>query len=346
MAAPKGTIALEEAVVNPDDLDFLADVASMYAPGASATDSSKHHALTQKLADIHDERLRQMDAEGVEYMLLSITAPGCQGVTDPARAQSLATKSNDWLAAEVARNPARFGALASLSMHSGAEAAAELQRAVRDLGMFGALLNNYQSVGADGRGKRFYDTPDYHVFWETVQELDVPVYMHPSYPTSGDLNSPESQYGPRTHLLGAAVQFHLDLSFHLYALASSGIFDLYPRVQVVAGHLGEGIPFNLWRANHWYNKPVKRATRPSKEDYGYYFKHNISITTSGFYSTQGLKFCIGEIGVDRCMYSIDYPYDTIKEAQDWWKGLDLPEDQKVAVARQNAIRLFKLPLEL
>ena len=130
------------------------------------------------------------------------------------------------------------------------------------------------------------------------------------------------------------------------------------------------IPFNLWRADHWYNKPVKKATRPSKQDYTYYFKHNVSITTSGDFSTQGLKFCLDEIGVDRCLYSIgkweselaapslfchfeliwscarlDYPYDSIKEAQDWWKGIDLPQDQKEAVARRNAIRLFKLPLE-
>ncbi len=244
MAVPKGTIAVEEAVVNPNDLDFLADVASMYAPGAASpapgTGSSAHHALAQKLADIHGERLRKMDAEGVEYMLLSVTAPGCQGVVDPLKAQALATKCNDWLASEVKKNPARFGGLAALSMHSGAEAAAELRRAVKELGMFGAILNNYQSTGADGRGKIFFDTPEYNVFWETVQELDVPVYMHPSYPTSGDLASPDSQYGPRTHLLGAAVQFHLDLSFHLYALISSGIFDRFPKVQVVAGHLGEG----------------------------------------------------------------------------------------------------------
>lgn len=240
MAVPKGTIAVEEAVVNPNDLEFLADVASMYSPGASATAGSTHHALGQKLADIHGERLRQMDAEGVEYMLLSLTAPGCQGVTDPTKAQAMAKRSNDWLASEVQRNPERFGGLAALSMHSGAEAAAELRRAVKELGMFGALLNNYQCTGDQGRGKTFFDTPEYHVFWETVQELDVPVYMHPSYPTSGDLASPESQYGPRKHLLGAAVQFHLDLSFHIYALVSSGIFDLYPRVQVVAGHLGEG----------------------------------------------------------------------------------------------------------
>jgi 2,3-dihydroxybenzoate decarboxylase len=126
------------------------------------------------------------------------------------------------------------------------------------------------------------------------------------------------------------------------------------------------IPFNLWRADHWYNKPLKKKTRPSKEDYKYYFTHNVSVTSSGNFSTKVLKFCIDELGVDRCMYSIgmsprlpnhrrwqerllmpylDYPYDTIESAQEWWAGVDLPEEQKTAVARGNAIRLFKLPLE-
>jgi 2,3-dihydroxybenzoate decarboxylase len=252
MPAPKGTVAIEEAVVNPHDLSFLGDVAAMYAPGtATATTTTTtdgkapagpaaHHTLTQRLTDIHGARLQQMDAEGVEYMLLSITAPGCQGVTDPVRARALARGSNDWLAGEVRKNPGRFGGLAALSMHSGVEAAAELRRAVRELGMFGAMVNNYQCVGEDGTGKVFFDTEEYEVFWEAVQELGVPVYMHPSYPTEGDLAAPGSQYGTRRHLLGAAVQFHLDLSFHIYALVSSGIFDRYPGVQVVAGHLGEG----------------------------------------------------------------------------------------------------------
>lgn len=121
------------------------------------------------------------------------------------------------------------------------------------------------------------------------------------------------------------------------------------------------IPFNLWRADHWYNKPVKKATRPSKHDYSYYLKHNISITTSGNFSTDVMKFCVEKLGVDRCMFSIgkylsstknnlltitvDYPYDTIEEGQDWWKGVELLEGQKQAVGRSNAIKLFKLPLE-
>jgi 2,3-dihydroxybenzoate decarboxylase len=122
----------------------------------------------------------------------------------------------------------------------------------------------------------------------------------------------------------------------------------------------DSIPFNLWRACHWYNHPNKKGSRPSKEDYKYYFTHNVHITTSGNFSTSGLKFCIQELGVERCLFAIgkshpnfvcvlltgvDTPYENVKEGQDWWKTVDLPADQKEMVARTNAIRLYKLPLE-
>ncbi|OAA57104.1 Amidohydrolase 2 [Niveomyces insectorum RCEF 264] len=343
--APRGTVAIEEAVLDPTGTARNARDAVLYAPqyGPGQDVANVNHPLTAALLDIHDKRLEQMDAEGVEYMLLSLTSPGPQGEGSAEEAQSLAVRANNWLASEAKREPTRFGALASLSMHSAADAAVELRRAVRDLGMFGAILNDFQTVGDDGR--RYYDEPEYDTFWEAVQELDVPVYLHPRYASGRDL-APGGKYESRKQLLGAGVQFHLDLSFHIYAICSSGVFDRFPRVQIVAGHLGEGIPFNLVRADHWFNKPIKRLNRPSKEDYKYYFTHNVSITTSGNFSTQGLKFCINEIGLNRCLYSIDYPYDSIKVAQDWWKGVDLPPAEKDAVARQNAIRLFKLPLEL
>ncbi|KAK3381045.1 hypothetical protein B0H63DRAFT_474798 [Podospora didyma] len=345
--APKGTIAIEEAVLNPDGVSWMAESAALFNP-AAASKGPSNHGHTALLLDIHDSRLAQMDAHGVEYMLLSLTSPGAQGEPDPAKARTLAADANDWLAAQVSQNTARFGAFAAVSMHNAADAAFEARRAVKELGMFGVMLNDYQVVneGGDDEGKKYYDDADeYGPFWEAIEELGVPVYMHPRYPQAKDLLK-GTRYGDRKQILGAAVQFHLDLSMHLYAICSSGVFDRYPGVQVVAGHLGEGIPFNLWRADHWYNKPVKKATRPSKHDYRYYFTHNVHITTSGNFSTAGLKFCINEIGVERCMFSIDYPYDTIEEAQDWWENIDLPAEQKVAVARENAIKLFKLPLDL
>lgn len=340
----RGTIAVEEAIIDLAGVEAhtFAQFQSLMRPGSD--ESSGLSAHERRLLDIHDERLKSMDEHGVEYMLLSLTSPGAQGEPNAEKAKKMAQVANDYLAGEVKKNPKRFGALAALSMHNAQDAADELKRAVKELGMFGGLVNDFQSKGENGDEKVYFDTRDYDSFWQTVQELDVPVYFHPRYAIHPDLQ-PGTKYGDRKHLLGAGVQFHLDLSWHLYAIMSSGIFDRYPKVQIVAGHLGEGIPFNLWRASHWINHPFKRGARPMKHDYSYYFARNVSVTTSGNYNTRGLKFCIDEIGLERCLYAIDTPYDTVEEAQNWWKAIDLPEDHKEAVGRTNAIRLFKLPLE-
>ncbi|KAK7715927.1 hypothetical protein SLS57_006678 [Botryosphaeria dothidea] len=303
----RGTIAVEEAVIPPFLHYTLAQWQPILAPGSDVEAGVKAHGA--RLSDIHDKRLQTMDAEGVEYMLLSLTSPGAQGESDQTTAEKVAREANDWLAGEVKKNPQRFGALAAVSMHDPAQAAEELRRCVEELGMFGGLVNDWQSTGADGTGRKYYDTDEYDVFWSTVQELDVPIYFHPRYPPLEELKTGQG-------------------------------------VQIVAGHLGEGIPFNLWRADHWLNKPQKKKTRPSKHDYTYYFKKNVHITTSGNFNTAGLKFCVNEIGYERCLYAIDTPYDVIEEGQEWWRNIDLPEPQKDAVARRNAIRLFKLPLEI
>ncbi|KAF4628330.1 hypothetical protein G7Y89_g9818 [Cudoniella acicularis] len=338
----KGTIAVEEAIIDPAGLASLSQWQSLLSPGNTPKLTMSAHET--RLLDIHDKRLQSMDDEGVEYMLLSLTSPGCQGEADPVKAAKMAVEANDYLSGEVKKNPARFGALAALSMHDADEAAKELKRAVKELGMFGGLVNDFQSTGLEGAGKEYFDTEKYDPFWAMVQELDVPIYFHPRYRIKQDLE-PETQYGVRKHLLGAGVSFHLDLSFHVYAVCSSGILDRYPGVKLVVGHLGEGIPFNLWRACHWINHPFKRGTRPCKNDYKYYFTNNVFITTSGFFSTSALKFCINEIGLERCLYAIDTPYENVKEGQEWWKSLDLSPEQKNLVGRRNAIRVFKLPLE-
>ncbi len=241
---PKGTIAIEEAVLNPAGLAWIAGSAALFNPGeatAPPSQQSPSNNLNQLLLDIHHERLAQMDAHGVEYMLLSLTSPGAQGEPDPAKARALAVEANDWLAAQVAQNPARFGAFAAVSMHSAEDAVAEATRAVKKLGMFGVMVNDYQVVteGGDSEGKKYYDAAEFRPFWKAIEELGVPVYFHPRYPQAKDLQ-PGTRYGERKQILGAAVQFHLDLSMHLYALCSSGVFDEFPGVQVLAGHLGEG----------------------------------------------------------------------------------------------------------
>jgi 2,3-dihydroxybenzoate decarboxylase len=235
----KGTIAIEEAIIDLAGVEAhtFAQFQSLMRPGSDTTTGLSAHE--KRLLDIHDERLKSMDEHGVEYMLLSLTSPGAQGEPDPEKAKKMAAVANDYLAGEVKKNPARFGALAALSMHNAQDAADELRRAVKDLGMFGGLVNDFQSKGADAELKVYFDTPEYDLFWKTVEELDVPIYFHPRYAIPQDL-AQGTKYGERKHLLGAGVQFHLDLSWHLYAVMSSGFLDKYPKVQIVAGHLGEG----------------------------------------------------------------------------------------------------------
>lgn len=230
----KGTIAIEEAIIDPVGIaeHTFSKYQSLLQPGSNEGLS----AHEKSLLDIHDERLKSMDQHGVEYMLLSLTSPGPQGESDVNKARSMAKVANDYLASEVQKNPQRFGALAALSMHNAKDAATELRRAVQDLGMFGGLVNDFQSKGE--MEKIYFDTQDFDPFWAAVQELDVPIYFHPRYAVLPDLGP--SKYGNRKHLLGAGVHFHLDLSWHLYAICSSGVFNRFPKVQIVAGHLGEG----------------------------------------------------------------------------------------------------------
>lgn len=143
--------------------------------------------LNEELLDIHDLRLTKMDELGIDYMVLSLTAPGPQDEPDAAKAHELATKANDFLAAEVAKSPSRFGGFASLSMHDPATAASEARRAIKDLGLHGIILNDFQTIGDDKQGVIFYDQPEWDTFWAEIEALDVPVYIHPR-PTTPYVN--------------------------------------------------------------------------------------------------------------------------------------------------------------
>lgn len=218
----RGTVALEEAVLDPRytaTSSAYKDFLSVYKPQGAGKE------FGDELLDIHDKRLQRMDAYGVEYMVLSITSPGCQEATDKVLAERMAFDTNNYLAEQVHKNPRRFGAFAAVSMHDATQAAIELKRAVKELGMCGVLLNDWQSTLDEHGDERrlYYDSRNYDPFWEAVQELDVPVYLHPRYPLPGHLQEP---WGSRVHLTGASVGFSLDLSWHLYALCSSSRFFL------------------------------------------------------------------------------------------------------------------------
>jgi 2,3-dihydroxybenzoate decarboxylase len=249
----------------------------------------------------------------------------------------VAREANDHLAAEIAKRPDRFAGFAALAMQDPEEAARELTRCVKELGFVGALVNGFSQAG-EPDSAIYYDLPQYRPFWRTVAELDVPFYLHPRNPLPGDIRA----YEGHSWLLGPNWAFHAETAVHALRLIGSGLFDEFPTLQVVLGHLGEGIPAYLWRIdnrNAWMKARHKYAARKQVADY---FRSNFVLTTSGNFSTAALDQAIAEIGPERVLWSADYPFEDISDAADWFDKAPLNEADRVKIGRTNAMKLFKL----
>ena len=227
----------------------------------------------------------------------------------------------------------------TLSMHDPSEAAAELKRCVQTLGFKGALVNDTQRAGNDGDDMIFYDAPEWDVFWTTVTDLDVPFYLHPRNPT-GSIH--DKLWADRKWLIGPPLSFAQGVSLHLLGMVTNGVFDRHPNLQVIIGHLGEHIPFDLWRINHWFEDVKKPLGLSCQKTIWEYFARNIWITTSGHFSTPTLEYCITEMGADRILFSIDYPFESFGDACDWYDGVKLKGGQENKIGKENARKLFKL----
>jgi len=284
-----------------------------------------------------DERLRIMDATGIERTILSLTSPGIQSITDLALAVKVARDTNDLVKRNfVDRQPDRLSMFACVPTQNGAEAAAELRRAVGELYAAGALINGYTNVGDASTG-RYLDHESYEPFWAAVDELGVPVYLHPREP----LPAQQAIYAGYESLVGSAWGFAHETATHAVRLMLSGLFDRHPGVQIVLGHLAEGLPFLLPRLEHRLNKQkdgagLGSARRPVSE----YFSANFYATTSGHFHTRTLFNTIAELGVDRVMFSADYPYETMEEAAAWFDASLLSHNDAQKIGRDNARRLF------
>jgi gamma-resorcylate decarboxylase len=293
--------------------------------------------LGPRLTDFQDKRLRLMDASGVEIMILSLNAPAVQAIPDVKRATTVAREANDILAAKITKRPDRFEGFAALAMQDPDEASRELRRCVKELGFVGALVNGFSQAG-DPNSALYYDLPQYRPFWKTVADLDVPFYLHPRNPLPGDIRA----YEGHNWLLGPNWAFHAETAVHALRLIGSGLFDEYPNLQIILGHLGEGIPAYLWRIdnrNNWMNAPHKYAAKKSVADY---FRKNFVVTTSGNFSTSALNQSIAEIGIERVLWSADYPFEDISDAADWIDAAPMSETDRQKLVRENALKLFKL----
>ena len=284
--------------------------------------------------------LRDMDRAGIELCILSLTSPGVQGITDVSAAEHVARSANDYAAKIVRAHPDRFSAFASVALQNPASAAVELDRAVTELGFKGALINGYTSVGP-GEEVRYLDEEPLREFWSAVARLNVPVYLHPREPLPSQMRSIRGY----PELGGSAWAFTYETSSHALRLMLSGLFDEFPGLQLILGHLGEGLPFILPRMQHRLDEQfegergAKAKHRPS-----YYFANNFFLTTSGHHHTKPLLDAVSQIGEDRVLFSVDYPYEQMGSASRWFDEAMLPDLLKAKIGRGNANALFNLSL--
>jgi 2,3-dihydroxybenzoate decarboxylase len=208
---------------------------------------------------------------------------------------------------------------------------------VKQLGFRGALVNGFSQIG-DGRTPVYYDLPQYWPFWEKLEALGVPFYLHPRNPLPEDSRI----YDGHPWLLGPTWAFGQETAVHALRLIGSGLFDAYPKLQIVLGHMGEGLPYSMWRIDHrnaWVKAPHKHKARRKIRDY---FNENFYLTTSGNFRTQTLIDAILEISADRILFSVDWPFENVDHAADWFDAASISETDRLKIGRLNAARLLKL----
>ena len=323
-AAVTGKIALEEHFALPET-DVDTSLGYFQAPPE----------VRAQIQEIGSRRIAEMDRGGVELCILSLLSPGIQAIPNPAQAIASARRANDYLAGQVAKYPKRLKGFAALPMQDPQAAAQELTRCVKELGFCGALVNGFSQIGETDSAV-FYDLPQYRPFWATVEQLDVPFYLHPRAP----LATRQQAYEGHPWFSGAPWGFAVETSIHALRLMGSGLFDEYPKLRVILGHLGEGLPFGIWRVDHRLSKgkPTPNTNWPMS----HYLRENFYITTSGNFRTQTLTNVILEVGADRVLYSVDYPFEDMGEAKDWFGQAAISEADRLKIASANAQKLFRL----
>jgi 2,3-dihydroxybenzoate decarboxylase len=295
--------------------------------------SERTRAVAERLEDLGERRLGDMDATGIDMQIVSLTAPGVQ-IFDADLGVGLARAANDELAAAIAKHPTRYTGLAAIAPQNPAAAAKELERAVQKLGLKGAIVNSHT------RGEYLDDEK----FWDILaaaEALDVPIYIHPNTPPNSWIK-PFMERG----LDGAVFGFAVETGLHALRLVVSGAFDRFPKLRVVLGHLGEGLPYWLFRIDFMHGASVRSnryASQPKLErNASDYLKENFYYTTSGMAWAPPIRYVQEVMGIDRVMYAQDYPYQFVPEEVNVTDELPIAFEDHKAFYQTNAERVFKL----
>lgn len=302
------------------------------APAGQSPSAGSRDALARsflpRLLDLDAIRLAEMDANGVDVHLLSLTSPGVQ-MFEPATAVELARLSNDRLSEAVRRHPARFAGLASFAPQDPTAAAKEMDRAINTLKLKGFIVNSHTQNG-------YLDEPRFWPILEAAESLGVPLYIHPRSPSDG-MAAPFRDY----RMEGPSWGYGVETGTHAVRLMLSGVLDRFPRLRIVLGHLGEGLPFWLWRLDYMA-APGSRAGLRNRLRPSEYFRRNFAITTSGLEDPTVLRLCAEKIGIDNIMWAIDYPFQPTAPAVKFVESAPLSDQERELVAHGNAERIFQL----
>ena len=327
------TITLEEHCLTPALREALGEQIHPYYP--------VHRwppALEAKLSDIGAGRIAEMDAAGIDMQVLSTAQPGLEHTPAP-RAVAVASAFNDTVAEAVAAHPDRFAAFAALPTADPPAAAAELERAVRELRMVGAMVN--------GRTlERFLDDEFFWPIFEAAEALGVPIYLHPMPPPKAVWDLYYAGFGDDVgFMLGAgAWGWHVEVGLHSLRLMLAGVLDRFPALQLIVGHMGEVLPFMIERATGALGRsialdPVKHSMALTPTEY---FRRNFHITTSGFFSDPPLRCALDVFGADRIMFAVDHPFGDAVAGRRFLDEADIDDDTRTRIAHINAERLLRI----
>ena len=337
---PYRRIATEEAFSLPEIYDALRRWAARADPAepdqdfwdfVCTQDTPGLRRVRRQLLDVDSERLEIMDANGVDVHLLSLTAPGVQ--TFPAaEAVAFARLANDRLADTIKRHPGRYAGLATVAPQHPKAAAEEISRAITGLGLNGVMINSHTY-------SEYLDDPKFWPILEAAEALGVPIYIHPRSPAR-QMAPAFKKYGLETGIWG----FQADTGLHALRLICGGVFDRFPRLRIVLGHLGEGLPYWLYRLDYMHPVRTSYHTRPALSlKPSEYVRRNFAITTSGMNWAPVLRFCIEAVGADNIMFAIDYPYQTTEAAVSFLDQAEISDSDRRKIYHRNAERIFGIP---
>ncbi len=313
-------IALEEHYWDPELLKYF-----------SARDAKRISDIEKKLMDVGDVRIREMDEGGVDLQVLSHGAPAAQKLP-PEAAVQVARETNDRLRKIIETHPTRFAGFATLPTAHPNAAADELERTVNKYGFKGAMIH-----GLTG-GTEFLDKKQFWPIFERAQALDVPLYLHPAYPHAAVTEAYYKDYTGRfPELLGPALGFTQETATQAIRLVLSGVFDAYPRLKIILGHLGEGIPFLLWRIDQSLSREGNEGLK-----FAELFREHFYVTTSGNFSDTALTCTIAELGVDRVLFSVDWPFISNEMGTQWMEKTALSDADKEKILSRNARKLLRI----